>query len=123
MSSRARRGLQGMSKLRADVSISLDGCVAGPGPSQEHPLGRGGERLHEWARAAAGGQDVLLAGGGNALDQYLAAGLVDELQLHVVPLLLGGGTRLFAGLGDVLLEQDRVIAGRAVTHLRYRVPR
>jgi dihydrofolate reductase len=208
-----------------DISMSVDGFVAGPDPDLEDPLGRGGEQLHEWvlslkgwrephgleggettqddevvregrartgavimgrrmfsggsgpweqdpnregwwgdeppfetpvfvlthharepkpmpggnsftfvtegieaaleqARAAAGDKDVLLAGGGEAVQQYLAAGLLDELQIHVAPVLLGGGARLFSaeapGHG---LEIDRVIASPAVTHLRYRVVR
>ncbi len=213
-----------MSKLRCDISISLDGFVAGPNQSQENPLGEGGERLHEWvvplavwreahgygggevnesarvvdearenigaavigrnmfgppgggawgdgqwrgwwgddppyhypvfvlthharepvemeggttfhfvtdgiesaleqARRAAGGKDVMLWGGAGAVNQYLAAGLLDELELHVVPVLLGDGARLFDDLGDaeVRLEQVRAIEAPGVTHLRYRV--
>jgi dihydrofolate reductase len=213
-----------MSKLRSDISISLDGFVAGPNQSQENPLGEGGERLHEWvvplaawreahgreggeenassrvldearenvgasvmgrnmfgppgggdwgdgewkgwwgddppyhhpvfvlthhpreplamdggttfhfvtdgiesaleqARAAAGGKDVMLWGGGQTIQQYLAAGLLDELELHVAPVLLGGGARIFDNLGDaeVQLEQVRAIEAPGVSHLRYRV--
>jgi dihydrofolate reductase len=56
------------------------------------------------------------------INQHLAAGLVDELELHVVPVLLGGGARLFDGLGPELrLEQVRAIEAPGVTHLRYRV--
>jgi dihydrofolate reductase len=77
----------------------------------------------ERARAAAGEQDVLVAGGGSAAQQYLAAGLLDELQLHLVPLLLGGGVCLFESLGPdgPELELTRVIASPTVTHLAYRV--
>ena len=57
------------------------------------------EAALEQARAAAGERDVLIAGGASVAQQYLAAGLLDELQLHVVPLLLGGGVRLFDGIG------------------------
>jgi dihydrofolate reductase len=215
-----------MSKLRCDISISLDGFVAGPDQSEESPLGEGGERLHDWvvqlaawrephgeaggavnestriveearanvgaavmgrnmfgppgggpwgdkpwtgwwgdeppyhypvfvlthhprdplemrggttfhfvtdgvesalerAREAAGDKDVMLWGGAQAVNQYLAAGLLDELELHVVPLLLGGGARLFDDLGDaeVRLEQIRVVEAPGVTHLGYRVVR
>ena len=58
------------------------------------------ESALEQARAAAGDKDVLVAGGAEAAQQYLAAGLLDELQIHVVPLLLGDGVRLFANLGS-----------------------
>lgn len=211
-----------MSKLRFDISVSADGYVAGPNQSEEHPLGEGGEQLHEWvlklevwrrahgreggevtastplfeealdaagavimgrgmfgggpgpwgeepwngwwgeeppfgmpvfvlthherepltlgettftfvadgiesaleqAREAAGGKDVLIGGGANAIQQYLSAGLVDELQLNVVPVLLGDGARLFddgAGAG-LPLEQTLVVHTPEVTHLRYRV--
>lgn len=75
------------------------------------------------AREAAGDQDVLLSGGGSAIDQYLAAGLLDEIEVSVVPVILGAGTRLFDGLdgAGVELEQVRVITAPAVTHIRYRV--
>ncbi len=213
-----------MSKVRLDISMSLDGFVAGPAATLELPLGIGGERLHEWvfglktfrenhgmpggvtnrddeivaeglasngavimgrkmfsggsgpwaddpnadgwwgdeppfgmpvfvlthharerkpmaggtdfvfvgdgiepaleqARAAAGGKDVLLAGGGDVAQQFLRAGLVDEVQVHLVPLFLGGGVRLFDGieLDAVALEAERVVASPNVTHLRFRV--
>jgi len=211
-----------VAKLRFQISISLDGFVAGPNQSEEHPLGEGGTQLHEWvialeawrkphgreggeinastpvmeeafagvgatimgrnmfgggpgpwgedpwdgwwgdkppfhtpvfvlthhereplekeggttftfvtdgiesaleqAKEAAGGKDVSLGGGADIARQYLSAGLIDELQLNVVPVLLGEGARLFdnragAGLG---LEQVQVIEAPGVTHLRYR---
>ena len=214
-----------MSKVIADISMSLDGYVAGPDADLEDPLGIGGERLHEWAfgaqswrethgheggernadsdvieegvratgavvmgrrmysggsgpweqdpkargwwgddppfhapvfvlthhereplpmeggttfnfvtdgiesaieqaRAAAGEKDVLVAGGGTAVQQAIAAGLPDELQVHVAPVFLGGGVRLFDGIAaDVGLEIDRVVDSPRVTHLRYRVIR
>jgi dihydrofolate reductase len=214
-----------MARLICDISISLDGFVAGPNPSLEEPLGEGGELLHEWAfaatswrerhgleggeqnadsdvieeslratgavvmgrkmfsggegqweddprvdgwwgvdppfhvpvfvlthhareakvmqggtsfnfvtdgieaaleqaRAAAEEKDVLLAGGASVVQQYLKAGLLDELQIHVAPVLLGGGTSLFDQLGikPLGLEQTRVIASPSVTHLRFSVP-
>jgi dihydrofolate reductase len=214
-----------MARLIGDISISLDGFVAGPNPSLEQPLGEGGELLHEWAfaaqswreshgleggeknadsdlieeslsatgavvmgrrmfsggegpwesdprargwwgddppfhvpvfvltshprenlvmqggtsftfvtdgieaaidkaRAAAGDKDVLLAGGASVVQQCLKAGLLDELQIHVAPVLLGDGTSLFDRLGiePLGLEATRVIASPSVTHLRFRVP-
>jgi dihydrofolate reductase len=217
-----------MASLTLDISISLDGFVAGPNQTLEQPLGEGGERLHEWvvalaswrephgmsggetniddevveesrrnvgatvmgrrmfsggegpwdddpnadawwgddppfhhpvfvlthhtrepvtkqggttftfvtdgieaaleqARAAAGDKDVLVGGGGSVAQQYLRAGLLDQLQLHVVPVLLGDGVRLFENhVGDPPgdLELDRSIESpTGVTHLRYRVVR
>jgi dihydrofolate reductase len=212
-----------MGKLRLDITMSLDGFVAGPNPTLEEPLGAGGERLHEWivglaawrethgksggvvnadsevveesiaatgavimgrnmfgggegpwgedpwqgwwgddppfhvpvfvlthhareplalqggttftfvtegiepaleqAKVAAGDKDVLLAGGANVAQQYLAAGLLEEMQIHLAPILLGGGVRLLDNLdpGKVGFELTRVIESPAVTHLRYRV--
>jgi dihydrofolate reductase len=212
-----------MGKLRLDITMSLDGFVAGPNPTLEEPLGAGGERLHEWivglaawrethgksggvvnadsevveesiaatgavimgrnmfgggegpwgedpwqgwwgddppfhvpvfvlthhareplalqggttftfvtegiepaleqAKVAAGDKDVLLAGGANVAQQYLGAGLLDEMQIHLAPILLGGGVRLLDNLdpGKVGFELTRVIESPAVTHLRYRV--
>jgi dihydrofolate reductase len=211
-----------MSTVRATISTSLDGYVAGPRPTEQDPLGAGGEALHEWvvrleawraahgmeggeadastpvveedvagvgaeimgrgmfgppgggpwgaepwpgwwgedppfhtpvfvlthherepltlsdttfrfvtdgiesaleqARQAADGKDVLIGGGAAVINQYLAAGLVDELHLHVVPVLLGGGARLFDGVGPgVRLEQVRAVEAPGVSHLKYRV--
>jgi dihydrofolate reductase len=210
-----------MTKLTLDISMSLDGFVAGPNPTLEEPLGEGGEQLHEWvvatrswreshgrgggeegpdsdvlteaiaaagatimgrrmfsggegpweddpnpdawwgdeppfhhpvfvlthharepvakqggttytfvtdgiesaleqARAAAGGKNVAIAGGANVAQQYLRAGLLDELQIHVAPVLLGGGVRLFEAEQGTL-ELMRVLESPAVTHLRYRI--
>jgi dihydrofolate reductase len=83
----------------------------------------GVESALEQAMAAAGGKDVALGGGANVAQQYLAAGLLDELQIHLVPVLLGAGVRLFENLGPEHreLECTRVIESPAVTHLRYRV--
>ena len=214
-----------MAKVRCEISMSLDGFVAGPNPSLEEPLGAGGNLLHEWAfaaaswreshgleggeknadsdvieeslratgavvmgrkmfsggegswendpradgwwgddppfhvsvfvlthqargtkvmeggtsfefvtdgieaaleraKAAAGDKDVLLAGGASIVQQYLKAGLLDELQIHVAPVLLGEGTSLFDRLGiePLGLEATRVIASPSVTHLQFRVP-
>jgi dihydrofolate reductase len=79
------------------------------------------ESALEQARAAAGDQDVEIAGGAATVRQYLAAGLLDELVLHLVPVVLGAGERLLDGLSGMALEPTEVIASPAVTHLRYRV--
>jgi dihydrofolate reductase len=75
------------------------------------------------AREAAGEQDVSIAGGASAVRQFLAAGLLDELYLHVVPVLLGAGERLLEDVGDPTLEPVEVVASPAVTHVKYRVVR
>jgi dihydrofolate reductase len=201
-----------MGKVVFDISVSLDGYVAGPDDGPELGLGAGGERLHEWvvelkswrephgleggetnassaiveeglsaagaivvgkrmfdnahgwgdvppfhmpvfvlthtareplaksdttftfvtdgiesaveqAKAAAGDKNVGIGGGANTAQQALKAGLVDEVQLNVAPVLLGGGVRLFEGLGpdDAEFELVRVIEGPRATHLKYRV--
>jgi dihydrofolate reductase len=210
-------------KLKAFITMSIDGYVAGPGQSEENPLGVGGEHLHDWliplkafneahgreggevtasspvveawfenvgaeimgrnmfgggpgpwgddpwtgwwgddppyhnpvfvlthhereplemeggttfyfvtegiesavgqAREAAGDRDISIAGGAQAIQQYLAAGLIDELEISISPLLLGGGERLLDNLGDaeIGLEQAGVVEGVGVTHISYRV--
>jgi dihydrofolate reductase len=214
-----------MAKLTLDISMSLDGFIAGPDQTLDEPLGKGGEQLHEWAfaarswreahglsegetsadsevieesirntgatvmgrrmfsggegpweddpnadawwgedppfhhpvfilthharepvtkqggttftfvtdgiesaleqaRAAAGDKNVAVGGGANIAQQYLKAGLLDELQIHVASVFLGDGVRLFENhLGSERheLEKTRVIDSPAVTHLRYRV--
>ncbi|MEA2394752.1 MAG: hypothetical protein QOJ82_2643 [Solirubrobacteraceae bacterium] len=211
-----------MSSVTCQISMSLDGFVAGPNQSIDNPIGEGGMRLHEWAfatdtwraqhgseggehnadaevvdevfrgvgayimgrrmfgggdgpwdetwtgwwgedppfhapvfvlthhsreplsmqggttftfvtdgiefaleqaRTAAGDQDVAIAGGASAVRQYLAAGLLDELYLHVVPTILGAGERLLEDVGHPILEPVEVIASPAVTHVKYRVVR
>ncbi|MFL6038185.1 MAG: dihydrofolate reductase family protein [Gaiellaceae bacterium] len=210
--------------VSCNISMSLDGYVAGPDPTLEEPLGRGGEQLHEWAlrvktfrethgmeggetgpdddvirewlersgavvmgrrmfsggsgrweddpnaggwwgdeppfhspvfvlthharetvekgggtsyvfvtdgpeaalaqaREAAGGKDVQLGGGASVIRQFLDAGLLDELNIHLAPVLLGGGVRLFEGAQPMQLELERVIESPHATHLRYRVTR
>ena len=212
-----------MGRVVVNISASLDGFVAGPDPTLEEPLGRNGEKLHEWvvqtaawreqhgreggeaneeselvaemissagayvmgrkmfsggsgpwesdqrsmgwwgdeppfhtavfvlthharepeemkggttfffvadgieaaveqARKAAGDRDVAVAGGATAVQQALSAGLVDELQVHVAPILLGGGTRLFGdGADPIELEATRVLASPRATHVRFDV--
>lgn len=88
-----------------------------------HFVTDGPESALAQAREAAGDADITLGGGGSVVHQYLAAGLLDEFQVNLVPVILGGGTRLFddlAGSG-VELEQVRVIETPEVTHLKYRV--
>jgi dihydrofolate reductase len=203
-----------------DITVSLDGYVAGPAASLEHPLGAGGEQLHEWvyglktwrephgleggeenadselieaniartgavvmgrrmfsggegpwaddpnangwwgdeppfrvpvfvvshhvreplvlgettftfvdgfdeafdlAEAAAGNREVHIAGGASVIQQALAAGALDELQLHVAPLFLGGGTPLFAEGAQAKVELTGVTSTPAVAHLTYSV--
>jgi dihydrofolate reductase len=208
-----------MALVRLEISMSLDGFVAGPDADLDNPLGHNGERLHEWifgqaswrathgedggesgpddeviqrslarqgavimgrrmfsgghgpweddpnadawwgddppfkipvfilthharepetkgettftfvtdgiesaleqARAAAGDRDVLVAGGADVARQYLAAGLLDELDIHIAPVLLGDGVRLFDGSGVVPLECTSVSGSPAVAHLSY----
>jgi dihydrofolate reductase len=87
----------------------------------------GVQRAIELAKDAAGGQDVAIAGGGTLLRRVLAAGLLDELELHIAPVLLGDGMRLFdASLGldiheAIELTPIRVIETPAVTHIRYTI--
>jgi dihydrofolate reductase len=73
------------------------------------------------AKESAGDRDVMLAGGAAVAQQYLAAGLVDEMELHVAPILLGAGERLLDNVGDLKLEPLRVLEGTGVAHLKYRV--
>jgi len=75
------------------------------------------------AREAAGDEDVSVAGGADVAQQYLAAGLIDEIEISVAPLILGNGARLFANLDGAGLELEplRTVEAPGVTHLRYRV--
>jgi dihydrofolate reductase len=82
------------------------------------------EAALDQAREAAGERDVFIGGGGKIINEYLNAGLVDEIELHVSPILLGSGSRLFEGVGpDLKLEQLRAVDAPGVTHLKYRVVR
>ena len=86
-----------------------------------HFVTDGIESALEQAREAAGDNDVLLAGGASTLQQYLAAGLVDEFELHIAPRILGGGERMMDNVGDLRVERIRVIEGPDATHVKYRV--
>jgi dihydrofolate reductase len=83
----------------------------------------GAESALRQAKAAAGGENVVVMGGGTTMRQFLRAGLVDELRLHVVPVLFGAGVRLFDGpVGEhVRLERTAVTETPSATHLTYRV--
>jgi dihydrofolate reductase len=84
-----------------------------------HFVTGGIEEALERARAAAGGRDVSLAGGAKAAAQFLTAGLVDEIDLHLVPILLGAGERLFDGVPDLPgFELVRTVASPQVVHLK-----
>ncbi|NEA21059.1 dihydrofolate reductase family protein [Actinomadura bangladeshensis] len=75
------------------------------------------------AREAAGAADIAVAGGAQTVNQYLAAGLIDELRLHIAPIVLGAGERLFTDVGDLGLEPVAVSHTDLVTHVTYRVGR
>jgi len=211
-----------MGKVTCQISISLDGFVAGPNQSLENPIGEGGMRLHQWlfetaswreqhgqrggartldsdvvdelvqdvgayimgrrmfgggagnwdptwkgwwgddppyhvpvyvlthhpreplpmqggttftfvtsgigsaleqARSAAGDRDIAIAGGAHTVQQFMAAGMLDELYLHNVPIVLQAGERLLENVGDPTLQPVSVIAAPAVTHVKYRIVR
>jgi dihydrofolate reductase len=95
------------------------------GGTTYHFVTDGIESALSQAREAAAGKDVLIGGGAETINQFLAAGLVDEINVSLVPQFLGSGARLFDNLGDSAprLEQTRVVEGPGVVHLRYRVAR
>jgi dihydrofolate reductase len=76
--------------------------------------------LAQAQNAAGPDKDILISGGAATIQQFLEAGLVDSFQLHVVPVILGAGTRLLDGLDPGTITLDRVVDGPGVTHLRYR---
>ncbi|MFB4314204.1 dihydrofolate reductase family protein [Actinomadura sp. 21ATH] len=88
-----------------------------------HFVTGGIEEALKRAREAAGDAHVAIAGGAATVNQYLAAGLVDELRVHVAPVVLGAGERLFAGVADVDLELVGTSGTGLVSHLTYRVVR
>ncbi|MES9541792.1 dihydrofolate reductase family protein [Actinomadura sp. NPDC000600] len=86
-----------------------------------HFVADGIESAMAQARQAAGDRDVSVAGGASTVNQYLAAGLIDELRLHIAPLVLGEGERLFEGVGDLALKPVETSRTPLVTHVTYRV--
>ena len=99
---------------RPRASVEMEGGTT------YHFVTDGIESALEQARDAAGDKSVSIAGGPGTLNQYLAAGLVDELRLHVAPFVAGGGERLFVGVGDLGLEPASSRTTPHVTHLVYR---
>ena len=95
--------------------------VAMEGGTTFHFVTDGVEAALERANAVPGDADVAIAGGASTVNQYLAAGLLDELRLHVTPFTLGAGTRVFDGVPPLKLEQIASRAATMVTHLTYRV--
>nr|WBO76426.1 dihydrofolate reductase family protein [Streptomyces sp. SBE_14.2] len=99
-------------------------------PREPQPM-EGGTTFHfvtdgitsalEQARAAAGDGDVLIHGGATTINQYLAAGLIEELRLHIVPVTIGAGSRLFANVPPLKLTQISSRAATQVIHVTYRV--
>ena len=81
------------------------------------------ESALEQAKVAAGDNNVNIAGGADTVQQFIRAGLLDELEIHLAPLLFGEGIRLFDKIGQehIELENVRVVASQKVTHLRFRV--
>lgn len=73
------------------------------------------------AKEAAGDRHVKIMGGANTINQYLAAGLIDELWLHIVPVTIDAGTRLFEGVPNLKLEPVAISGTSVVTHIRYKV--
>jgi dihydrofolate reductase len=129
-----------VTKVVFDISVSLDGFITASGQTADEPLGIGGERLHELAFSDERGQELLseavgatgavdgrtvaVGGGAETGRQFIRSRLADELSLHVVPILFGGGTRLFRELDELQgLEQIAMDVSTHATHLRYRVAR
>ena len=88
-----------------------------------HFVTDGVEAAFARAREAAGERSISIAGGASTVDQFLAAGLIDELRLHIAPIVLGAGERLFVRSGDVRLETVSSRANPLVAHVTYRVVR
>ncbi len=127
------------------MSMSLDGFIAGPNEGPGNGLGDGGHRLHEWSPTGADPDRKAISGrlagvNGQVVDEFMAtgavvagraqlalpAGVLDELEIHLIPVLLGRGRRLFDNLRPehIELERTRILEGEGdVTHLHYRVRR
>jgi dihydrofolate reductase len=188
-----------MAKIFLEITISLDGFIAGPGITQDDPMGKDGPQLHDWffgaktdtdnalitelvnntgavilgnytyvtaindawgnaspfaspafvlcskapsipvqgftyvtdglrsaldkAKAAAGAKDVWIMGGAYTAQQFLQEGMVDELHIHIAPVLLARGTRLFEHIGSksVNLKKIKTIDTPGAVHIRYQV--
>lgn len=95
--------------------------IAMEGGTTFHFVTDGIKSALEKAREAAGERDVKIMGGANTINQYLAAGLIDELWLHIVPVTIGKGSRLFEGVENLKLEPVEVSGTSVVTHIRYTV--
>jgi dihydrofolate reductase len=97
--------------------------LAMAGATTFHLVTDGIESALAQAQEAAAGQDIWLAGGAAAVNQYLAAGLVDEIDVSIAAVILGGGERLFDGLerDGLKLDQVRAVDAPGVTHIKYRV--
>jgi dihydrofolate reductase len=76
---------------------------------------------YEQAKAVAGDANVCIAGGANTVNQYLAAGIIDELWLHIAPVTIGSGARLFEDVPDLKLEPLEISGTKLITHIRYKV--
>ncbi|MGW0484796.1 dihydrofolate reductase family protein [Nonomuraea sp. NPDC003214] len=87
-----------------------------------HFVTDGIESALDQARKVAGAADVAIAGGAHTVNQYLAAGLIDELRLHIAPVVIGAGERLFDGVGPMTLEPVKVSGNSMVTHVTYQRP-
>jgi len=92
-----------------------------PGGTTFHFVNDGPQRALALAREAAGSRDVRISGGADVIQQYLALGVVDELEIALAPVFFGSGRRLFEHLGDAApqFRIESVLAGPAATHLRY----
>ena len=120
-----------MALVISDMSMSLDGVVTGPNDSRENPFGDGAGGLHDWLFDAATDADRALSReavdgtgavvmGRRSFDKCVD-GPLDEFHVHVVPVLLGGGTRLFDTLGSAITLERTDVLVTSVTHLRFRV--
>lgn len=104
------------SRVTIDLAISLDGFVVGPNQSLENPIGENGDRLHRWMFEAASENAA-------EVEAIVSSGayIMGRNMLHLAPVLLGSGERLFDGVGALDLEPMTARATPLVTHLVYRV--
>ncbi len=120
-----------MGNVMFQMAVSLDGFVAGPDQSEEDPIGVGGTAVFGWWfelemwRRQQGLEGGVVNASTAVMEEgkYLSAGLVDEFELHVVPVLLGAGERLLENVGNLRFEQVRAIEAPGVTHIKYQVVR